>query len=157
MTKTTEEGPYRKVECGSNRPGSVKFYRIKGPDNEMDYAIHESEVDYHLNRLNAAWLAGRSSVTTVPLSPEMVEKIMEVVDSSAHEASDFMVADILDPYEAMKALTANVRRRLSALLPDKGKHDRIKRCCNCNEAMANQFDPPTYCEACQKIIPAFPS
>jgi hypothetical protein len=79
MTKTTEEGPYRKVECGSNRPGSVKFYRIKGPDNEMDYAIHESEVDYHLNRLNAAWLAGRSSVTTVPLSPEMVERIVQVV------------------------------------------------------------------------------
>jgi hypothetical protein len=88
MTKTTEEGPYRKVECGSNRPGSVKFYRIKGPDNEMDYAIHESEVDYHLNRLNAAWLAGRSSVTTVPLSPEVVDRVMEVVEPFLEEEAE---------------------------------------------------------------------
>ncbi len=52
------EGPYQKVECGSNRPGSVKFYRIKGPDDEMDYALHGNDVDYHLKRLNAAYRAG---------------------------------------------------------------------------------------------------
>ncbi len=52
------EGPYKKVECGSNRPGSVKFYRIKGPDDEMDYALHGNDVDYHLKRLNAAYRAG---------------------------------------------------------------------------------------------------
>ena len=55
------EGPYKKVECGSNRPGSVKFYRIKGPDDEMDYALHGNDVDYHLKRLNAAYQAGRLS------------------------------------------------------------------------------------------------
>lgn len=153
MTKTTEEGPYRIEDAWS---GSFKKGKVVGPSLSKE-DIFPGTPETLCDMLNAAWLAGRSSVTTVPLSPEMVEKIMEVVDSSAHEASDFMVADILDPYEAMKALTANVRRRLSALLPDKGKHDRIKRCCNCNEAMANQFDPPTYCEACQKIIPAFPS
>jgi len=58
MEKT---GPYYKVECGSNRPGSVKFYRIKGPDDCMDYALHESDVEYHLSRLNAAYAAGQAS------------------------------------------------------------------------------------------------
>lgn len=88
-----------------SRAGHVESLVILGLVDEIDAALSSQPI--------------QGEVATVPLSPEMVEKIMDVVDSSAHEASDFMVADILDPYEAMKALTANIRRRLSALLPDK--------------------------------------
>lgn len=88
------EGPYRKVECGSNRPGSVKFYRIKGPDDEMDYALHENDVDYHLKRLNAAYQAGRLSAQLA--HPPQVGPV--VTPSASEDAAAIAIANAKLPW-----------------------------------------------------------
>lgn len=76
MTKTTEEGPYRIEDAWS---GSFKKGKVVGPSLSKE-DIFPGTPETLCDMLNAAWLAGRSSATAVPLSPDMVEKIMEVVD-----------------------------------------------------------------------------
>ncbi len=124
MTKTTEEGPYRIEDAWS---GSFKKGKVVGPSLSKE-DIFPGTPETLCDMLNAAWLAGRSSVTaqvgepvawmasrshdyrmdvisdawkkdspadgnmnktftiplyaapsTVPLSPEMVERIVQVV------------------------------------------------------------------------------
>lgn len=97
MTKTTEEGPYRIEDAWS---GSFKKGKVVGPSLSKE-DIFPGTPETLCDMLNAAWLAGRSSVTA---------QVGEPVAWMASRSHDYRMDVISDAWKKDSPADGNMNK-----------------------------------------------